>query len=257
MLKRLFANYLALIRLSRRRLDSEAAYRDFQSCQARLLSDYFASKGVEFAGRLLLDLGSGIEGYSREFAGAGTSVISLDLTPPRQALAARQTRLRASAIALPLEAETIDIVFCASLIEHVAEPEIVLAEAYRVLKPNGIGYFSFPPYYSPMGGHEFAPFHYFGEKTAMRLAPRHQRVVPDWVRSVYPVMDSPQSFSNLYQGWGLYKMTVRKFRDLVSHSGFSCLDLSTRYLPCSFVHWPLVGELLTWHAQFLLIKRSK
>jgi hypothetical protein len=51
-------------------------------------------------------------------------------------------------------------------------------------------------------------------------------------------------------------MTIRKFRGLVAGSGLTCLDVSTRYLPVSFVRWPILGEFLTWHAQFLLAKPS-
>jgi hypothetical protein len=33
--------------------------------------------------------------------------------------------------------------------------------------------------------------------------------------------------------------------------------MSTRYMPASFIRWPVIGEALTWHAQFLLRKPSE
>jgi len=49
-------------------------------------------------------------------------------------------------------------------------------------------------------------------------------------------------------------MTVGKARSLISASGLEILDMSTRYMPVSLIRWPVLGELLTWHAQFLLAK---
>lgn len=240
-----------LWRLSVRRTESEQSYREFQAFQAGLLIRYMEEHGVHLDGSSLLDRGSGLGGYSRAFAARGARVFAVDLTPPRLRDPGLH-RIRASASAVPLRDGSMDLVFCASLIEHVPRPAEILGEIERVLAPGGTAYVSFPPYYSPMGGHEYAPFHYLGEKTAMRL--RARRKVPDWVRNLYPVRDDAESFSDLFTGWGLFKMTVRKFRRLLRTSRLHCLDMSTRYLPVSFVRWPWIGEVLTWHAQFLLRK---
>jgi SAM-dependent methyltransferase len=207
--------------------------------------------GVRWAGTSLLDLGSGLGGYSREFAARGAQVFAVDPTPPRVGGPGLHP-IRASALAVPLRDAAMDIVFCASLIEHMPRPEEVLNEIERVLRPGGFAYVSFPPYYSPLGGHEYAPFHYLGERIAMRL--RSRRRVPDWVRDLYPVRDDAESFAELFTGWGLFRMTIRKFRRMLRTSPLRCLDMSTRYLPVSFIRWPWIGEVLTWHAQFLLRK---
>ena len=100
-------------------------------------------------------------------------------------------------------------VFSASLIEHVATPETLLAEIGRVLAPGGFCYLSFPPFYSPRGGHEFAPYHYLGERLALRLTPAARREL-DWKDNPYRPTERPRSFADLYAGWGLYRMTVAK-----------------------------------------------
>lgn len=240
-----------LWRLAMRRKESEQSYREFQAFQAGLLIRYMEAQGVRFAGSSLLDLGSGLGGFSREFAARGATVYAVDLTPPRSRGPGLH-RIRATAAAVPLPDASVDLVFCASLIEHVPRPEEILREIERVLKPGGTAYVSFPPYYSPLGGHEYAPFHYLGERVALRLRGRSK--VPDWVHALYPVHTEATSFSDLFTGWGLFKMTIRKFRLLLRTSGLSCLDMSTRYLPASFIRWPWIGEVLTWHAQFLLRK---
>lgn len=240
-----------LWRLAMRRKESEQSYREFQAFQAGLLIRYMEAQGVHFAGSSLLDLGSGLGGFSREFAARGATVYAVDLTPPRSHGPGLH-RIRATAAAVPLRDASVDLVFCASLIEHVPRPEEILREIERVLKPGGTAYVSFPPYYSPLGGHEYAPFHYLGERVALRLRGRSR--VPDWVRTLYPVHNDATSFSDLFTGWGLFRMTIRKFRRLLRTSGLRCLDMSTRYLPASFIRWPWIGEVLTWHAQFLLRK---
>lgn len=248
------SDYIDLWRVSQRRRQSEEDYREFQAFQARQLLGYLSDKGLTIEGKRLLDLGSGIAGYSREFARRGARVIGADLIQPNQTPVEHLSLLQANAMAVPLQSESVDVIFCASLIEHVAKPQEVLVEIERLLKWGGVSYVSFPPYYSPMGGHEYAPFHYLGERLAMRLVHR-RTLVPDWVRQLYSVPEESNSFSDLYEGWGLYKMTIRKFRRLLSNTGLACLNISTRYLPISFVRWPVIGEALTWHVQFLLSKR--
>ncbi len=247
------SEFVELYRLSRQRLQSETDYRKFQSFQARQIISYLAANGLEIRGRAMLDLGSGIGGYSLEFAQAGAQVVSVDLIQPRLPNDTRLKQLQGSALTIPLRDEAFDVVFCASLIEHVARPETVLTEIERVLKIGGICYISFPPFYSPVGGHEFAPFHYLGERLALRLV-RRRSVVPDWIYRYYALPDQAISFAHLSEGWGLYKTTIRKFRRLVGLTRLKCVNISTRYMPLSFVRWPIVGEVLTWHAQFLLVK---
>jgi len=245
-------HYLELWKLSRQRLLSEKDYRRFQAFQASQLLDYLARHRITVQHQLLLDLGSGVAGYSQEFVKRGARVIGVDLVCPPLGLE-HLSQVQASALAIPLKTAGMDIVFCASLIEHVAEPQVLLREIERVLKPGGVCYLSFPPYYSPVGGHEFSPFHYLGERFAIRLVQRSTSV-PDWVSQLYHAPREAKSFSELYAGWGLYKMTIRKFKRLVSQTRFKYINISTRYMPISFVRWPVLGDLLTWHAQFLLVK---
>ncbi len=249
-----FREFFELYHLSRRRLQSEKDYRAFQAFQARQMTSYFVAQNVTIQNKQLLDLGSGIGGYSLEFAQVGAQVISVDLVQPCLTRTGNLKQIQGSAISIPLRDESVDMVFCASLIEHVARPDAVLKEIERVLKPGGVAYVSFPPYYNPTGGHEFAPFHYLGERFAMRLV-RRRAVVPQWLFDYYHLPEQADSFARLSQGWGLYRMTLRRFRRLLAATHLKCVNVSTRYLPISFVKWPVLGELFTWHAQFLVMKR--
>lgn len=238
--------------MARRRLRSEQDYRAFQAFQARQLIKYLDQHAVRLAGQIVLDLGSGVGGYSEEFARCSARVISVDLVQPKLSMELGIHQIIGNALAIPVDADKFDFVFCASLIEHLAQPAQLLTEIERVLKPGGVCYLSFPPYYSPRGGHEFAPFHYLGERIALRIVQRRKRHA--WESRLYAVSAQPQSFADLFDGWGLYKMTIAKFRRLLDGSRLRCRDFSMRYFPVSFIHVPLIGEVLTWHAQCLLIK---
>lgn len=247
------ADFAKLWRLSRKRIHSEIDYREFQAFQAQLILNYLYSFGVELKGKRVLDLGSGIGGYSEKMAGEGATVVSFDLMANAVTLDEGCLAVVGNALHVPLATHSVDFVFCASLIEHVTEPQTLMREVARVLRPGGFCYLSFPPFYSPVGGHEYAPFHYFGERWAMRLAgERSMKGHPEWAQQLYPINEQPDSFAGIYTNWGLFVMTIAKARRLIANSGLTLLDQSTRYLPYSFARWPLLGELLTWHVQFLL-----
>src|SRR5512136_1813758 len=116
-------DYIGLWRVSQRRRQSEEDYREFQAFQARQLLGYLSKNGLAIDGKRLLDLGSGIAGYSREFARHGARVIGVDLIQPNQAPIEHMSLVQASAVAVPLPSESVDVIFCASLIEHVARPQ--------------------------------------------------------------------------------------------------------------------------------------
>lgn len=250
-----WSDYVGLYRAAVNRLRSEEAYRTFQALQAELLVRYMQSHGVQLGGQLLVDLGSGLGGYSLLFHQQGARVISLDLMADKIRLQGSYQAVSASAQAVPLADNSVDMVFCASLIEHVPDPAQALREIRRILVPGGVCYLSFPPFYSWRGGHEYAPYHYLGEKAALRLVGKGaQKYHPDWIQEIYQVSDTPDSFAGIYADWGLYVMTVGKARRLIAETPFTLLDMSTRYMPVSLIRWPIAGEVFTWHAQFLLRK---
>lgn len=255
-------NWLSRMRafwiVTRKRARSEQDYLEFQAFQARWLMDYLGEHGVSLQGKRMLDLGSGVGGYSLEFARVAESLISVDLMQPHrpESEGLRLRQINGNALRVPLRSESMDFVFCASLIEHVPDPAALMKEIQRVLRPGCVAYVSFPPYYSPPGGHEFTPYHYLGEKLALKLVPR-KRAVAEWVRTMYSANEDATAFNDLYAGWGLYRMTIGKMRRIITETGFESLDMSTRYMPVSAIRWPVLNEFLTWHAQFLVRKSSK
>lgn len=100
----------------------------------------------ELAGRLVLDLGCGMGGLSTALALEGATVRPVDFNRHYCHI----TRLRgmrygldlapinAAGEALPFPDAHFDIVMCVDVLEHVRDPEALLAEIGRCLKPGGL-----------------------------------------------------------------------------------------------------------------------
>lgn len=71
---------------------------------------------------------------------------------------------------LSIENESVDIVICNQVYEHVSDPQSLIAEIYRVLKPGGYCYFAGPNLLFPIEPHVFWPFvHWFPRATAIKI----------------------------------------------------------------------------------------
>jgi SAM-dependent methyltransferase len=231
-------DYVTLWHLSRRRYRSSEEYRTFQLFQASLLITYLQSNGLVFQGKQVLDVGCSTGAYSQLFTQEGASVHSLDIeVHPMLATGVRGSMVVGDALELPIANDQFDFVFCASLIEHVPDPGHLLGELYRVLRTGGRCYVGFPPFYSPAGGHQFKPFHLLGERAAVALAGRGR-----W------------TYANVGGRWGLHRVTIGRARQQLIESGFVIDDISTKFLPVNFARIPVLGECLTWYAQFLVTK---
>jgi len=242
---------VTLYRLARRRLDSPEAYEAFQHFQGELLVKFLQSRGIVVEAQRILDLGCGRGGYSRSLWESGAWVVGVDRDlfsfPSGFDIAC------ADGLALPFGSEKFDLVVCASLIEHVPVPMDLIHEMLRVLRVGGIAYLSFPPFYTPIGGHQFSPFHLLGERMALRIV--HLRGLyrsHRWLQEHYPTF--PPSFSKMFGDWGLYPLTIAQVEKLLRAFPVQVIERSTRWLPVDFSGIPILREFLTWHVQFLLRK---
>jgi len=227
-----------------KRLQSPERYQEFQMIQANLLLAYLGTQEIALDDLDVLDLGCGHGGYSHVFAERGARVTSSDLIIADGL--GLESAIQADATSLPLDENSFDFVFCASLIEHVEDSAALVREIRRVMRPGAKCYLSFPPFYTPIGGHQFKPFHLFGERLAMTMYRMANRTESTG--------EGGEGFSDAYGEWGLYRRTISGVRSDIAAAGLRIIDQSTRYLPVNVSRLPILSEFLTWHVQFILEK---
>jgi 2-polyprenyl-6-hydroxyphenyl methylase/3-demethylubiquinone-9 3-methyltransferase len=90
-------------------------------------------------GSLLLDLACGGGLLAPHLAGKGHRHVGLDLSPTALPLARAHgvVPVRGDVLRLPFADEVADVVVAGEVLEHVAEPLVLVAEACRVLRPGG------------------------------------------------------------------------------------------------------------------------
>ena len=139
---------------------AEAEYED----ERRLpFGRYFGAEAGLMAGRDVLDLGCGFGGRCVRFAEVGArSVHGLEIGPDlvewaRRFAASRPTGRPVSfdvgvGERIPCPDASFDLITMNDVMEHVIDPQRVLVECHRVLRPGGRLALVFPPYYCVSGG---------------------------------------------------------------------------------------------------------
>lgn len=109
--------------------------------------------------RLFLDLGAWDNMVCYALQQRGKHAIGTDLVADGIAGAARQAGVPFAQMdsgALGFADSSVDVVFSYNCFEHFPEPEAVVREALRVLRPGGYFYANFGPlYFSPKGAHQW------------------------------------------------------------------------------------------------------
>jgi ubiquinone/menaquinone biosynthesis C-methylase UbiE len=90
-------------------------------------------------GRRLADIGGGTGNYSRALREDGWDPVVIDREPAMLARAAAKglETIEADARALALPDESVDAAMLVSMLHHVEEPPVAVAEAQRILRPGG------------------------------------------------------------------------------------------------------------------------
>jgi ubiquinone/menaquinone biosynthesis C-methylase UbiE len=90
-------------------------------------------------GRRLADIGGGTGNYARALREEGWDPVVIDREPAMLARAAAKglETIEADAQSLPIEDESFDAVMLVSMLHHVEDQAMALAEARRILRPDG------------------------------------------------------------------------------------------------------------------------
>jgi 2-polyprenyl-3-methyl-5-hydroxy-6-metoxy-1,4-benzoquinol methylase len=90
-------------------------------------------------GSVLVDLGCGHSGtLLKSYAGTIDRGIGFDVEVGRSSASNVELRAQRADEPLPLPDGSADVVSCLAVIEHVERPDVLAAEAHRVLRPGGV-----------------------------------------------------------------------------------------------------------------------
>lgn len=106
--------------------------------------DHYRGTG-DLTGCTVLDIGCSLGWFVEEASRRGALAIGVDIDVPGLAAAARDRDLGpvflcADGQSLPLPSASIDVVVFNHIYEHVVDPDAVLSEIRRVLRPDGLVY---------------------------------------------------------------------------------------------------------------------
>jgi ubiquinone/menaquinone biosynthesis C-methylase UbiE len=126
-----------------------------------VLEHFFGTS--DLGGRAVLDLGCSTGFISDELNRAGAKVTGVDIDEPglaraRERFGDRIEFVNADGTSLPWADGSVDAVICNHVYEHVVDPEGVLAEVRRVLRPDGVVYLGMPNRLGLIEPHYKLPF---------------------------------------------------------------------------------------------------
>jgi SAM-dependent methyltransferase len=217
--------------------DPEGYYASLAEDTVQQVAEY-----CDLAGRTVLDIGGGGGWFTAAFRARGASSFLFEPDPAE--LYSRETRPPGAVIAdglnLPVRDGAADVVFSSNVLEHVPAPMTMIDEMIRATRPGGLVYLAYTNWYSPWGGHEMAPWHYFGPAYAeRRYLKRHGKKPKHHV------------------GTSLYRLHIGPvLRALRARADIEIVDARPRYYPVwsrPLVRVPGLREVATWN--LLLIMR--
>lgn len=196
------------------------------------------------ADAVVLDVGGGPGYVASALRSAGAHCLVAEYSAAELVLHGRspESAIRADGQALPVRSAGVDVCHSSNVLEHVPDPDSMLAEMVRVVRPGGLIYLSFTNWLSPWGGHETSPWHYFGGDWAARRWQAKHGAAPKnhFGRSLYRV-----DVSHVLR-W------VRQREDI------EILRSGSRYLPSWTrpILWiPGIRELAVWNLELILRRR--
>lgn len=126
---------------------------------------------TDLANAVVVDVGGGPGYFADAFDRLGATYIPLDADAGELRLHGRQpaaNTVMGDGTALPFATTSVDVCYSSNVAEHVERPWDMANEMVRIVKPGGWVFLSYTLWYGPWGGHETAPWHYFGGRYAAR-----------------------------------------------------------------------------------------
>ena len=186
--------------------------------------------------KVVLDIGCGAAGKTLYYASLGAKkVYGLEVLEKYRTQAEDMARglgldgvfeyVCGDAARMPFPDDSIDTIIMNDAMEHVPEPEAVLRECLRVVRPGQRIFINFPPYYHPYGAHlsdaiGMPWIHaFFSEATLARIYRDAVRGLPDAEeRIAFRLSQDANGRDTLSY---INRMTISRFRDILKTLGIT------------------------------------
>jgi SAM-dependent methyltransferase len=203
------------------------------------------SRFATFHNKTVLELGCS-SGYllnsfleRQRFSGIGADISPACIATATTDFGDKLRFVQSTAQSIPVADESVDIVYCIDTVEHLSQPHDILMDVYRLMKPGGIFFVHFGPWYNPSGSHleDIIPFPWphvlFKMDTLLNVA-AHLYERPNYKAACYWYDDKGKRRPNPYldhDKWRefLNDLTIRKFKKLL------------KTLPFEQIHFERIG----------------
>lgn len=171
-------------------------------------------KNIDVKNLTVLDLGCGFGALAKALLEKDANVIAADIDNKSLRIAKtflpKNKKIKIIKVnndKLPFGNNYFDVVFLFDVIEHVKNPSTTISECKRILKPGGILYVEFTPYYSIVGHHlyDYAkwPIHILPKKFIKKIV--YSKHLDSFLK--------PQDYWNVFST--LNKLRIGTFQKLV------------------------------------------
>jgi len=144
--------------------------------------------------------------------------------------------INADGLVLPIKSESVDILLCTQVYEHVPDDYKLVEELYRILKPNGVIFFSGPNKLFPLELHYNLPFiHWLPVEWQRNLLPRIRKgpVLYERIRNKNELLQMLRQFQiqDISIEVALFYLQANKFIRTILKGPLTFLKLFTFWVP--------------------------
>ncbi len=201
---------------------------------AEYMIPYLERHGVQIRGASVIEIGCAEGGNlcamqehgAAELAGTDIALVRLETAKTIASMLGIDIEYSSHDIIyqdpLPEWAGHFDVAFLRDVIEHLDDATIALRNIRRVLKPGGALYVTFPPYYSPYGGHQQTLVNWSSKIPFMHLTPRFI-----FEKMIASGREADKVEVTRLRG---IRMTTSKFRKAAREAGFDVADEKLYFL---------------------------